>query len=700
MIKPRLIIVDTLEELQNLYHYLIDKEYVAFDIETTGLTKRDQIIGYSVCSEEDKAFYIILGSWQNDSIVWNFKILNSVFNPLELLKTKKLIMHNGVFDCAMVDANFKISLIENLHTDTMILAHVLDENRHVGLKALAQSIYGELSVEEQKEMKSSIIANGGIITKDKYELYKADPYLIGKYGAKDAWLTYKLFLDLVSELYEQDLDKFFYEEESMPLLKGPTYEMNTTGLQIDTKRLLTLKKTLEAECLEAKSFILSEIAVKIKDKYPGTTKSTTFNIDSPSQMAWLLFNQYDLEFNTLTKIGKIICKTFNLKLPYTKAEKNKFIHLCMDSIGDIYQSEIKINGKIKKSKKIKEPWSYIETNKAILKKYAAKYKWIEKLLEYKQKSKLLDTYIAGIESGIQYGIIQPSFLQHGTVTGRYSCRNPNFQNLPREDQRIKQCIVARPGKVFVIADYSQLEPRIFSYYSGDTRLMSAFNGKTDFYSIVGIEIFDKHDSLPLKEGHPDAFGVKYKKLRHVSKEIALASAYGATPFQLAPKTGKSINDTSEDMRKYFERFPGVKTMMLEAHKLVKEYGYVKNLFGRIRRLPDACSIVKLYGNIDHAELPYNARKLLNMACNQRIQGTAGGIINRASIDFNKKKKLAGIDARIVMQVHDELIIECNEENANDIALLLQDSMENTNTLPGVKLEAIPRISKDLSKLDK
>ena len=118
----------------------------------------------------------------------------------------------------MVEAYFKIRLIESLHTDTMILAHLLNENRRVGLKELAASMYGEDSTLEAKDMKESVAKNGGLLTKANYEMYKADSQLMGKYGAKDAWITYKLFLDLVPELYKQKLDKFFYEEESMPLL--------------------------------------------------------------------------------------------------------------------------------------------------------------------------------------------------------------------------------------------------------------------------------------------------------------------------------------------------------------------------------------------------------------------------------------------------------------------------------------------------
>ncbi len=694
----QLKIIDTKDGLQELINYLADKEYVAYDVETTGLTKRDEIVGLSVCAEETIAYYVILAKWNPISKALDYlETHHNIRLLLDLLKTKHLICHNGVFDCYMTEANFKVSLIGSLHTDTMILAHLLNENRRVGLKDLGVSIFGHTSDAEAIEMKASVIANGGSITKDKYEIYKADSQLLAKYGAKDALLTYKLFMYLIVDLYDQGLDKFFYEEESMPLLRGPTYDLNTTGLQVDVQALTILKNTLIAECEEAKSFIYTEIAPYIKDKYPGTHKKNIFNIGSSQQLSWLLFGQLKLEFNTLTKAGKKVCKDLGMKLPYTRAQKAAFIGTCVQAIGQVYEPEALVNGKKRKAKVVVDPWKYIACDKAALQKLSPKYEWINSLLQYQRKMKLLSTYIEGLEERIQYGVIHPSYLQHGTTSGRYSSRNPNFQNLPRDDQRIKKCITARTGKVFVSADYSQLEPRVFAYYSQDKRLMSAFDGSTDFYSVIGIELYDKFDAVPLKDGQPDAFGIKYPKLRQIAKTLALARAYGATPFQLAPTIGKSIEDTAEDIIKYDESFPGVRSMMLEAHNMAKKNGYVTNLFGRPRRIPEAIDIEKLYGTAEHHDLPYEARSLLNLACNHRIQSTGASIINRAAIKFYNDCKDLRINCKIISQIHDELIIECAEKDADNVNTILRNAMENTTILPGVPLEAIPRITKTLAK---
>lgn len=697
--KPELIVIDKLSQLKELGDYLYGKEYIAYDCETTGLTSRHEVIGFSICAEESKAFYVVLAKWtykleyiQEEGYQQEAKLL------IHYLKSFKLIMHNGIFDCMMAEAYFKVRLIESLHTDTMVLAHLLNENRRVGLKELATSMYGEDSAEEAKLMKASVATNGGSLTKDNYEMYKANWQLMGTYGAKDALLTYKLFLDLVPDLYTQGLDKFFYEDESMPMLRTVTYDLNTTGLQVDGKALTTLKKTLEAECLEAKSFIYQEIAPHIKDKYPGTNKSNTFNIGSSQQLAWLLFGKLELEFNVLTKGGKTACREMGLKVPYTFTAKRAFIAECLRREGSWIRLEAIINGKKVRGKKSRTPWPYIAVDKTTLTKLAPKFKWIERLLEYQRKTKILNTYVEGIEERAAYGIIQPSFLQHGTTSGRYSSRNPNFQNLPRDDKRVKSCIISRPGKAFIGADYSQLEPRVFAYYSKDDRLLASFQGTDDFYSVIGMEVYQKFDCTPQKDGSELAFGRKYKKLRDLSKTIALASTYGATARQLAPTTGKSVEDTQQDIDNYFEAFPGVAQMMLDAHELVKKDGQVTNIFGRPRRIPEALKIKKLYGNTPHAELPYEARNLLNLAVNHRVQSTAASIVNRAAIKFWHDCKEQKINCRIVVQVHDSLVIEGNEQDAEKIKELLRNAMENTVQLEGIRLEAKPMIGKNLSEV--
>lgn len=695
---PKLLVLDEPQLIDDLTNELKDKELIAVDTETTGVTKSAIIVGVSICADEDTAYYAITHAWDGETLHPLLENIDAVKRLVKSLIGKKILMHNGLFDCEKIQINYGVDLIESLYVDTMILAHLLDENQPVGLKPLSARLFGKDSGDEALEMKASVLVNGGDWSTKSKEMYKADPYILGKYGAQDALLTFKVAMTLLPKLHEQGLAPFFFDDESMPMLRTATYELNTIGLKVDIQELTALKKQLETECIEAKAFIYNEIAPITKDKYPGTNKKNTFNIGASQQLSWLLFGQLGLEFGTLTDGGKAACKEMGMRPPYTQTAKRDFIEISKQRAGAIQKPASIINGNKKSATKFKEPWAYIAADKKTLSKLAPRYKWIAALLEYQRKTKLLNTYVNGIMERAQYGIIHPSFLQHGTSSGRYSSRNPNFQNLPRDDKRIKSCIVARPGKMFVGADYSQLEPRVFAYFSNDTRLLAAFKGEDDFYSVIGMEVYEKHDCTPHKEGSPDAFGVKYKKLRDLSKVIALASTYGASAHQLAGTTGKSINDTQMDIDSYFEKFPGVAKMMIESHEMAKKDGQVMSLFGRPRRIPDAKKINKIYGNVPHADLPYEARGLLNLAVNHRIQSTGASIMNRAAIRFCQLVQEAGLDAKLVLQVHDQIVAECNEENANDIAILMEEAMVNTVVLPTIALEAVPRIGRNLAEL--
>src|ERR1700692_1840057 len=160
--KSELVVIDTLEGVTELRQYLQQFEYIAYDSETTGLTKRDEVIGFSVCAEESKAYYVILQSWNAQINQLDPKpYLLEAREVIISLQGKKLLMHNAIFDCYMAEAYFKVSLMPSVHTDTMILAHILNENRRVGLKELSAELFGEESTIESKEMKEYVLKNGG-----------------------------------------------------------------------------------------------------------------------------------------------------------------------------------------------------------------------------------------------------------------------------------------------------------------------------------------------------------------------------------------------------------------------------------------------------------------------------------------------------------------------------------------------------------
>lgn len=701
--KEELIVIRDNAGIEALREYLKDQDIIALDTETSGILSSSEIIGYSVCAEPTKAFYVITAYW--DVEAKEMKYLGTKQTAPAVMRDlvgKRLVLHNAVFDCQMISRNYGVDLADSVFADTMIMAHLIDENRRVGLKELGEVMYGESARDEQNAMRESVHANGGVLTKAAYEIYKADADLIARYGAKDTILTLKVFYDLLPHLEEEGMTEFFFDAESMLLLRGPTYQMNTAGLKVDMDRLQKLKRELEIESAELCVLIDREITPHIKDKYPATNKRNTFNIDSREQLAWLLYERLNNQFIKVSDAGADLCRSdlINMRRPYSNVAKREFTRAVQENKGKVWRAKDTWDWKKKKKMgeaKVRDYWSYLSTDKTVLQQFAPKYKWVEALLKLKKCDKMLGTYVNAVLEKQEYGIIRPQFLQHGTTSGRYSSKSPNFQNLPRDDKRVKACIVSRPGKVFVGADYSQLEPRVFASTSQDKTLMACFASGEDFYSVVGAPIFGKTDCSLIKD-HPNSFAKKYPQLRDRSKVIALATPYGRTAAQQASTMGISVDESQDLIDRYFTAYPAVKAMMLGAHEHVKKHGYVENLFGRKRRIPEAMNIRKKYGNLPHDQLPYEARTLLNLAMNHIVQSTAASIVNRAAIQFLALCKEACIDAQIVLQVHDELIAECAEADAEDVVVLLKEAMENTVELPGVALIADPKIAKNLADL--
>lgn len=705
MPREKLILIKTLKDLNQLNDYLKDKQVIAVDSETTGVDQDAEIIGYSVCAENNVGYYVVISYWdvEQKKLVY-LETKDGIKQAMEGLQHKSLLMHNALFDCDMIRRSYGVDLMPYVHCDTMIAAHLLDENRRCGLKDLALAIFGETATKEQKEMKDSVSKNGGKLTKDNYELYKADADLIGRYGAKDTILTWNLFWLFDEQLEKDGLAKFFYEEESMPLLRGPTYDLNTTGLRVDLDALQKLRGELEAEILEAKAYVNSEIKDLIQD-YPGTIdKKVGFNVGSSNQLAWLLFEKLGNLIPGLTDTGKAVCKALGLKIPYSNKAKLEFINAVKTYKGRIYGrvGEISpVSGEPRKREaKIEDFWKYVATDEEALRPFTTKYRWVKRLAEMGKAEKILSTYVIAIQNKTNYGVVRPSFIQAGPPSGRYASKEPNFQNLPRDDKRVKKCIIAREGKIFVGADQEQLEPRCFASTSQDEALMNCFSSGEDFYSVVGAPIFDKTD-CSLFKGEPGSFSEKYPQLRNKAKVIALATPYGRTAGFMAAEMGVSIDEAKDLMESYFRAYPKVEAMMLLKHEEVKANGVVYSTFGRPRRIPEAKFIPK---GVPHNELPYEHRNLLNQAVNHDPQSSGASIMNRGSIAIHSEAKERSLkdprwaEVKIVVQVHDELVLEGPEPLADDMAELLRWGLEDTTTLPGVKLKAKPNKAYNLADL--
>ena len=286
---------------------------------------------------------------------------------------------------------------------------------------------------------------------------------------------------------------------------------------------------------------------------------------------------------------------------------------------------------------------------------------IAPLLEYRQLVKLNGTYVDGLLRLMDRdGRVRTTFDQTATATGRISSNEPNLQNIPvrtEQGREIRRAFVPRDGWLLVDADYSQIELRILAHLSGDPAMTEAFQKGQDVHTRTASEVF----GVPMEEVTP--------QMRSRAKAVNFGLVYGISDFGLARNTGVSRGEAAEFIQMYFARYPGVKRFMDEAVAKGQTEGYAVTLMGRRRYLPELASsraAIRDFGK--------------RAAMNTPVQGAAADIIKLAMVRVDEALKSAKLRARMTLQVHDELIIECPPEEKDRVAALLKECMENVTRL--------------------
>jgi len=258
--------INTIDDLIELQKYVADNNFplVSFDLETDGVNESIcNIYGIGIAFQEDEAFYIPLKN--NKGEEW-FNDINPIVDWVtQICKSKKLIGHNIIFDTLVWDYSFGINLVPYIYSDTILMKHMIDEERPFGLKEVAIKYLGEWADKAQKEMYDSIEANGGSITKTNLEMYKADTDILGKYCAWDVMLTLKLFNIFQLRLEKEGLSKLFYEDETMPLYREVTIPMKRQGITLDTEHFRKIKVDIQAKLIELEDKLYSDIYTYISD---------------------------------------------------------------------------------------------------------------------------------------------------------------------------------------------------------------------------------------------------------------------------------------------------------------------------------------------------------------------------------------------------------------------------------------------------
>ena len=315
-------------------------------------------------------------------------------------------------------------------------------------------------------------------------------------------------------------------------------------------------------------------------------------------------------------------------------------------------------------KKTKTGWS---TNVDVLEKLRDKHPIVQKVLDYRTLTKLKSTYADGLLKVIgPDGRIHTSFQMTVTATGRLSSTEPNLQNIPVRKElgaRIRTMFAAPEGKVLVDADYSQIELRLLAHISGDTAMQEAFLSGEDFHAVTASKVF----GVPLEE-------VSHL-LRSRAKAVNFGIVYGISAFSLAQDIGVRPAEAKEYMEAYLDRYSGVRDYMHDIVAFAKESGCVRTLWNRRRDLPELKS-----SNFNMRA--FGERVALNMP----IQGTAADIIKLAMVRVRNRLTAECPEARLVLQVHDELIVECAEKDADRVRQLLKEEMEQIAPPPIAGME--------------
>ena len=372
-------------------------------------------------------------------------------------------------------------------------------------------------------------------------------------------------------------------------------DMQWEGIFIDEKELIKFGGKLKKK--------LEELTIDIYE-----AAGEEFNINSPKQLGAILFEK--------------------MKLPIMKKTKSG------------YATDVETLEKLR-------PFSNI----------------IDKILDYRQVQKLNSTYVEGMIPHIneKTGRIHTTFHQTVTATGRLSSSDPNLQNIPTRTElgkKLRKVFKAEDGKIFLDADYSQIELRVLAAVSGDANMVEAFKEGLDIHTSTASKIFD----VPIDEVS--------KQLRSKAKAVNFGIVYGISDFGLSEQVGINIKEAKKYIEQYLDKYSGIKNYMSEIVESTKKKGYVSTLLGRRRYIPELQSsnfMVRKFGE--------------RAAMNTPIQGTAADIIKIAMVNVYNTLKERNLKSKIVLQIHDELLIETLEEEKEEVKEILKSCMENA-----IKLE--------------
>lgn len=763
--------VDSKELVDLLIQHINEKEILAYDTETTSLNPRKgKIIGFSVSGEEGLGFYMPTMAWNNETEsleecqIEGISCHKIARKLISMLVGKQLIMHNASFDCRFTDNFYKVDLLPSLWVDTALLVHTVKEEgafgygNPFGLKSIAIMIQDKIGLniqeaanQEQLNLKASIKENGGAVTKDNFEIYKADINLLSEYAAADTDLTLRICNYFLPVLKEEGLEEFFFNDEVMPLYREVTVPMEIEGIALDIPLIETTREAIIADQDKYRQAVLVElmklqkvkewvIDVALKEFPPshkGKWASTLVDLYglpipktargySLKQANVLMLDEHPVReyllSGDLTHLKEEVVVRVSMKL-WKEFNDGEFINIqSKKQLGEIAFNYLKEKPLSKTAK------GQSQFDDDMIQALSEKYEWCKNLRIYNKLLKIKSTYIDRFYESAEDGRFFPYFKQNGTVSGRYGS---DLQQLPKPKEdgeadpiivkynnEIRAFFTTDPGYLLVDNDFESLEPHIFASISNDEAMQEIFNQGHDFYSTVAIRT-EKLDEQ--RDKYPDGVSADkrapnfLKKLdapkRNQAKGYSLGVAYGMSPYALAMSLGVTQDEGKRLHAGYMQGFPGVAQWIDNSRALFKKNGYIKNEVGRIRHLQrgkvvyDAFGerimdwkfrneLTKQIGGEEVKRLYGDYKNALNSCLNYQIQSLAASVVNRSALAINRAFKKQGWKGQVIAQIHDQLVMKIEEGVAEEAAVLVQQIMENTTKLPGVTLKAPPSITKN------
>lgn len=415
------------------------------------------------------------------------------------------------------------------------------------------------------------------------------------YAAADADMTWRLREVLEPQISELD-GEYIMKDIEAPLIPV-LVTMQRNGILVDKRRLMDMSETLTNQIHDLEEAIHQNAGQR-------------FNINSTQQLGTILFEQL-LPLQKLRRMG----------LPAPRRTKTGY-----------------------------------STDSSVLEDLRGADPIVERVLEYRQLSKLRSTYLESLPTLVnqQTGRIHTNYNQVGSATGRFSSSDPNLQNIPIRTElgkEVRRAFLAEPGWNLMAADYSQVELRVLAHFSQDEGLLTAFHLDEDIHAATASQVYN----VPLNQVTPD--------MRRLAKVMNFGIIYGLSPHGMSQQTDMDLRQSQEFIQSYLGKYPGILEYVEQTKRHARENGYVQTLLGRRRYLPEI--------NQSNFHVRQSAER---MAINMPIQGTAADIVKIAMIRLNKQMQSEGVKSRMLLQVHDELIFEVPPEEMSFVRNMIQELM--------------------------